>query len=140
MSLVMMDTFKRQDNDEIRKFCAKNSCEIVIIPHNLTNKFQPLDINVNKAAKSFVSHKYNSQLANEVSKQLRAGKTAADVKVSLKLSVIKALDPKWIVNLYSTVKDDKKMEIKCFRSAGVTEAIENTKDILEKGDNPFKET
>ena len=60
MSLVMMDTFKRQDNDEIRKFCAKNSCEIVIIPHNLTNKFQPLDINVNKAAKSFVSHKYNS--------------------------------------------------------------------------------
>ena len=60
MSLVMMDTFKRQDNDEIRKFCAKNSCEIVIIPHNLTNKFQPLDINVNKTAKSFVSHKYNS--------------------------------------------------------------------------------
>ena len=56
----MMDTFKRQDNDEIRKFCAKNSCEIVIIPHNLTNKFQPLDINVNKAAKSFVSPKYNS--------------------------------------------------------------------------------
>ena len=140
MSLVMMDTFKRQDNDEIRKFCAKNSCKIVIIPHNLTNKFQPLDINVNKTAKSFVSHKYNSQLANEVSKQLRAGKTAADVKVSLKLSVIKALDPKWIVNLYSTVKDDKKMEIKCFRSAGITEAIENTKDILEKGDNPFKET
>ena len=136
----MMDTFKRQDNDEIRKFCAKNSCEIVIIPHNLTNKFQPLDINVNKAAKSFVSHKYNSQLANEVSKQLRAGKTAADVKVSLKLSVIKPLHPKWIVDLYSTVKDDKKMEIKCFRSAGITEAIENTKDILEKGDNPFKET
>ena len=140
MSLVMMDTFKRQDNDEIRKFCAKNSCEIVIIPHNLTNKFQPLDINVNKAAKSFVSHKYNSQLANEVSKQLRAGKTAADVKVSLKLSVIKPLHPKWIVDLYSTVKDDKKMEIKCFRSAGITEAIENTKDILEKGDNPFRET
>ena len=45
-----------------------------------------------------------------MSKQLRAGKTAADVKVSLKLSVIKPLHPKWIVDLYSTVKDDKKME------------------------------
>ena len=138
MSPVMMDTFKRQDNDEIRKFCAKNSSEIVIIPHNLTNKFQPLDINVNKAAKSFVPHKYNSQLANEVSKQLRAGKTATDVKVSFKPSVIKPLHPKWIVDLYSTVKDDKKMEIKCFRSAGITEANENTKDILEKVDNPLK--
>ena len=40
MSLLIMDTFKGQDNDEMRKFCAKNSCEIVIIPHNLTNRFR----------------------------------------------------------------------------------------------------
>ena len=43
-SRVIMDTFKGQDNDEITKFWAKNSCEIVIILHNLANKFQPLDI------------------------------------------------------------------------------------------------
>ena len=46
MSLVVIDTFKGQDDDERRKICAKNSCEIVIIHHNLTNKFQPLDIRV----------------------------------------------------------------------------------------------
>ena len=49
MSLVIMDTCKGQDNDEMRKFCAKNSCEIAIIPRNLTKKFQLLDISVNKA-------------------------------------------------------------------------------------------
>ena len=43
MSLIIMDTFKEQDNDEMRKSCAKNSREIVIIPHNLTKKLQPLD-------------------------------------------------------------------------------------------------
>ena len=44
MTLVIMDTFKgRLDNDQMRKLCAKNYCEIVIISHNLTNKFQPLD-------------------------------------------------------------------------------------------------
>ena len=43
MSLIIMDTFKEQDNDEMRKSCAKNLREIVIIPHNLTKKLQPLD-------------------------------------------------------------------------------------------------
>ena len=89
MLLVIMDTFKGQDNNKMRKFYTKNSCEIFIIPHNLTSKFQPLDISVNKVIKSFISDNYNSWLANEVSKQLKAEKAAANVKVSLKLSVIK---------------------------------------------------
>ena len=139
MSLVIMDTFKGQDNDDMRKFCAKNSCEIVIIPHNLTNKFQPLDRSVNKTPKYFISDIYNSWLANEVLKQLRAGKAAADVQVSLKLSVIKPLHAKWIADLCNTLKDDKEMAINGFRNAVITEAIENAKDIVEKVENPFKE-
>ena len=137
MSLVIMDTFKGQDNDEMRQFCAKKSLEIVI-PHNLTNKFQPLEISVNKTGKSFTSDKYNSWLPNEVSKQLRAGKAAANFNVFLKLSVIKPLHAKWIVDLHYTLKDDKEMTINGFRSAGITKAIENAKDMVEKLENPFK--
>ena len=40
MLLEIMDTFKGQDNDDLRELCTKNSREIVIIPRNLTNKFQ----------------------------------------------------------------------------------------------------
>ena len=60
MSLVIMDTFKGYDNDELRKLCMSNNCEAVIVPHNLTNKFQPLDLSVNKDAKAFISEKYNT--------------------------------------------------------------------------------
>ena len=74
-----------------------------------------------------------------MSKQLRAGKAAADVRVSLKISVIRPLHAKWIVDLYNTHKDDKEMAINGFRSAGITEAIENVKDMVEKVENPFKE-
>ena len=103
MTLVIMDTFKgRLDNDQMRKVCAKNYCGIVIISCNLTNKFQQLDISVNKTVKSFISEKNNSWLASEVSKQLRAGKATADVKVSLKISVIKPLYAKWTVYLYNS--------------------------------------
>ena len=139
MSPVITDTFKGQENDEMRKFCAKSSCEIVIISHNLTNKLQPLDLSVNKVANSFISNKYNPWLANEVSKQLRAEKAAADVKVSLKLSAIKPLHEKWIVDMHNALKDDKEMVINGFRSPGTIEAIENAKEMVEKVENPFKE-
>ena len=123
----------------MRKFFVKNYFKIVIIPHNLTNKFQPLDISVSKATKPFISDKYNFWLTNEVPQQFRAGKTAGNVKVCLKLSVIKPLHAKWIVDLYNTLKDDKEMTITGFRSAGITEAIENSKYMVEKNANPFEE-
>ena len=46
MTLITMDTFKGQDNDTIFKLCQKNNCVRVIVPHNLTNRFQSLDISV----------------------------------------------------------------------------------------------
>ena len=54
---------------------------LFIIPHNLTNKFQPLDVTVNKPAKSFIANKYNGWFANEITKQLGKGIKLADVKV-----------------------------------------------------------
>ena len=72
-------------------------------------------------------------------KQLRAGKAAADVQVSLKLSVIKPLHAKWMADLCNTLKDDKEMVINGFRNTGITEVIENAKDMVEKIENPFKE-
>ena len=35
-SLIVMDTFKCQDNADIKKLCLKNDCELVIVLHNLT--------------------------------------------------------------------------------------------------------
>ena len=59
MSLIITDTFKGQDNDEVAKLFCKSNCALIIVLHILTNKFQPLDIIVNKPAKSLVKDKYN---------------------------------------------------------------------------------
>ena len=40
-ALIIMDTFKGQDNAILRELCSENYCGVVMIPHNLTNKFQP---------------------------------------------------------------------------------------------------
>ena len=56
-SLVIMETFKGQDNDVLKTLCEENHCVVVLVPNNLTNKFQPLDISVDKPAKSFISNR-----------------------------------------------------------------------------------
>ena len=56
---MVMDMFKGQYNDDLRELYSKNSYEIVIIPNNLTIKFQPHDVSVNEAANAYVSKKYN---------------------------------------------------------------------------------
>ena len=60
-----MDTFKEQDNNTLEKLCAENNCDVVIVPHNLTNRFHPLNLSVNKAAKLFIQNKYNDWFADQ---------------------------------------------------------------------------
>ena len=118
-----MDTFKGQDNDEVAKLCCKNNCALIIALHNLTNKFQPLDITVNKPAKSFVRDKYNMWYTEQLAKQLNEGKAPADVKVSLNLSEIKPLNVKWIYEMYEYLRGRSDLVLNGFESAGITEAV-----------------
>ena len=104
MSLIIMDTFKGQENDKVAKLCCKNNCALIIVLHNLTNKFQLLDITVNKPVKSFIKDKYNMWYTEQVAKQLNEGKAPADVEVSLNLSEIKPLHAKWIYEMYEYLR------------------------------------
>ena len=52
--LMITDTRKGRDNDILKELCkvVLQSCKVMTLPQNLTNKFQPID-SVNKAAKAF---------------------------------------------------------------------------------------
>ena len=135
MSLVIMDTFKGQDNNVLKEWCEKNFCEKVIVPHNLTNKFQPLDLSVNKPGESFISEKYNTWMAKEVSNQLQ--REISPVKIDLILGIIKPMHAKWIVELFNIMKKEKEKIINGFNSVVITEAIQSANVVLEKVENPF---
>ena len=138
-SLIIMDTFKGQDNEGIKQLYLNNNCELVIVPHNLTNKFQPLDISINQSAKKFISNKFNAWYVDRVSKQLSNGVIPGDVKVSLKLSDLKPLHTRWIVEIYNHLKYQNDSIIKGFDDSGHSEAIAYAKDIFTQIENPFNE-
>ena len=100
-SLIIMDTFKGQDNEEMKRLFPESNCKLAIVPHNLANKFQSLGISINQSAKKFISNKFNTWYADRVSKQLSNGVAPAEVKVSLKLSDLKPLYARWIVETYN---------------------------------------
>ena len=54
-----METIRGQDNEETRCLCFENICELVTVPQNLKNKFQPLDLTFNQKEKKFVSNQFN---------------------------------------------------------------------------------
>ena len=81
----------------IIEFCSKNRCDILIVPHNLTNKLQALDLTVNKAAKTFSQNGYNDRISDQVARQLKSGNDLTDIKVSSKLSDLKSLHTSWFL-------------------------------------------
>ena len=105
--LIIMDAFKGQDT--LEKLCSENKCKIVIVPYNLTNKFQPLNISVNKAAKAFVQSQYNNWFSDKVSVQLKKGIDLVDINITSKLSNLNLLHTFCIVNLYLYQVTKKKL-------------------------------
>ena len=69
----------------------EKDCKLVIVPHNLIDKFQPLDISINQKAKKFISHKFNTWYADHVREQLKKGRAQDDKKLSKKMSDLKPL-------------------------------------------------
>ena len=91
----------------LKELCDENLCKVVIVPHSLTNKFQPLDVSVNKPATTFISNKYNRWFSKQVSAQLALATESSKVKVAPKLSDIKPLHGQWNVDLSNNMREEK---------------------------------
>ena len=114
-------------------------CESLIVPHNLTKKFQPREISVNKTAKAFIQNQYNDWFSNKVSVQLKKGTDPADIKITSKLSNLKPLHASWIVDLYKHLSDNQEIIVDGFDSTEISEAVTKASTVLDKVENPFRE-
>ena len=139
-SPIIIDTFKGQGNEEMKQLCAKNNCKLAIVPHNLTNKFQLLAISINESEKKFILNKFNAWYANRVSKHFSNRVGPDNVKVSLKLSDLKPLQARWIVETSNNyLKHQNDSIIKGFDAVEISEAITFANGVFTRIENPFDE-
>ena len=123
-AMLIFDAFKGQVTNKVTKFIEENDCMIVYVPNNMTNQFQPLDLNVNGNAKEFLKKKCKCWYAKQVSDQIDCGSGICDVNVPLKLSIIKPIHAKWLIGLYDHLNNSSDTIIKGFTMAGIKDALE----------------
>ena len=69
-ALVIFDVFKGQCTEEVFKMLEDNHIERVVVPANCTDRFQPLDLSVNKPAKEFLRREFQEWFASQIAIQL----------------------------------------------------------------------
>ena len=73
----------------------------------MINLFQPLDLTINGAAKAFLKRIYIEWYSKQISKALADGTALDNIEIKLKLSVLKPLQDKWIVELHNYLTSEK---------------------------------
>ncbi len=121
--MLIFDVFKGQVTEQVNKIMEENDCVIVHVPNNMTDHFQPLDLNVNGHAKEFLKSKFECWYAQQVTDQINSGSSVYDVNVLLKLSIIKPIHARWLLGLYDHLINSSDTIIKAFEMAGIKDSL-----------------
>ena len=78
---MLIFVFKGQITDKVTKFIEENNCVIVHVPNNMTDQFQPLDLNVNGHVKEFLMGKFECWYTQQITNQLEGGSSVYNVQV-----------------------------------------------------------
>ena len=119
-ALVIFDEFNGQTTDTIFDLLATNNIYYVIVPPNCTDKLQPLDVSVNKPAKDFLRHQFQTWYAEQICSQENPNQLEP---VSLKLQVMKPLGARWMIQLYDHMKSHPEIIVNGFKASGIYNSI-----------------
>ena len=89
---------------------------VVTVPANCTDRLQPFDVSVNKAAKEFLRSQFQEW---QICQQLQTGTSSAVQPVDLRMSVVKPLGAGWMIGLYDHMKSKPEIIKNGFRHAGI---------------------
>ena len=132
-SLLIIDVFSGQMTEPVMSKFRDNHVKLVRVPPNMTHLFQPLDLTVNGAAKSYLKRRFTEWCSSQIAKQLDSGKEMEEIEVKLQLSTLKPLHAQWVMDLYNYLTSEKGQAIisNGWKAAAITEAISNASKGLE---------
>ena len=93
----------------------------VIVPPNCTDRLQPLDVSVNRAAKQFLRTKFENWYTDQIVAQKDLGKEIEPV--DMRLTIVKPISAKWMVDLYDYFLAHPQIIKNGFKHVGITDFI-----------------
>ena len=124
-ALLIYDDFRGQTTDKFLDVLKGNNTLSTKIPPDMTHAFQPLDLTVNKFARDFMKRMFSTWSSRQISLGLENGVELDDIEDDYRLSVLKPLHVKWLVELYNHMSTDEGKEIVAngSKKAGIFDAI-----------------
>ena len=122
--LLISDVFKGQWTDKVKDLVRESKGKMVPVPSNWTNYFQPLDLTVNKSCKDFSRQEAQSWYTNEIVEQMQQGKKPHEIKVDVRISIVKPLHAKWIVKFYDYIRSNPDLIRNGWRKSGIMENLQ----------------
>ena len=125
-ALLIMDVFRGQITDVVTDCLKENNIYVVLVPNNMTHLFQPLDLTVNKHCKSFLKNRFSEWYSHQIENQLAAGKKIEEIDIKFKLTTIKPLHAKWVVEYYNemTSQPGEEVIVNGWKASGIFDAVE----------------
>ena len=93
-SSSVSDLIKGHWMEPVKESVCRNNGKMV--PSNMTNEFQPLDLTVNRSCKAYLRKETNTWFSDQVQSQIQNGVTPEKVQVDLRISVLKPLHAEWV--------------------------------------------
>ena len=95
-TITIFDGFHGQTTDDVVALPWQHKIIPVQLPPNCTDKFQPVDLSINKPMTDHMKQKFQQWYAAEVQQKLKT--TVNEVQVDVSLSVIKNPSASWIIS------------------------------------------
>ena len=93
-------------------------------PATALTRLQHVDVSVNKPHKDHLRNNFTRWYASQVQEQLEKGTSIEEVRVDLRLSVMKELEAKWLVSAYDYFKGNNSIIQNGFKEVGIIDAVE----------------
>lgn len=121
-TLAIFDHFKGQRTKSITDTSERNNIHSVLVPASCTDKLQPMDVSVNRAAKAFLEHQFQDWCANQVLMNMRAEEELMPVNFSS--AKMKHLGAMWLVQmLFDHLTNNPHLIVNEFINTGISGSI-----------------
>ena len=127
--VIIMDNFKGQVIDKVISLLEKCHLHVCLLPANTTDLLQPMDVSVNKSAKSFLkkqfAERYSEQLLQQIQNQNAV--PVSDVilePVDLSLARMKHISTNWLVEMWEYIVDNPQFVVNGFITSETCRALD----------------
>ena len=114
--VIIMDNFKGQVTDKVISMLEKCHLHVCLLPANTTDLLQPMDVSVNKPAKSFLKKQfaewYSEQLLQQIENQNVV--PVSDVVLEPVDLSLEHISTNWLVEMWEYIVDNPQFVVNGF--------------------------